>query len=157
MYFVRFPASVAAPTFLVFLLLCVALSGCKGERSTEVSPASVSSMDVTKTLAASCETNEYQSCFDLGERYRTANGVGEDFKQANELFSKACEGGFARSCTSLGLSYLRGRGVDKDSKRAISLFMKSCESGWAWGCHPLSSNALPRYDTPKPSHSHSSS
>ena len=137
MRLVRFPAAIIALSFQFPLFLCVALTGCKGELSTEVSPASVPPVDVTTTLAASCEANEYHACFDLGERYRTANGVGEDLKQANELFDRACEGGFARSCSSLGISYLRGRGVDKDSKRAISLFLKSCESGWVWGCHNL--------------------
>jgi len=121
----------------VLLLLCVALAGCNGEAPAVASPASTPPEDVTKTLAASCDANDYQACFDLGERYRTANGVGEDLTRANELFDRACVGGFARSCTSLGSSYLRGRGVAKDTKRAMTLFLKSCETGWAWGCHTL--------------------
>ena len=86
---------------------------------------------VIQKLQSECEQNNTESCINLGALYeRGEEGVKQDYKKANELYSKACDLGDNLGCLVLGSLCL----VDADYKKAIELFTKVCDSGMSRGC-----------------------
>jgi len=77
-----------------------------------------------------CNNNDATVCLGLGAVYYLGKGVRQDYKKANELYSKACDLGDNLGCLVLGSLCL----VDADYKKAIELFTKVCDSGMSRGC-----------------------
>lgn len=61
-------------------------------------------------LERQCNNGDTGSCVDLGILYFNGDSVKQDYKKANELFSKACEMGNALGCRNLGDLYALGEG-----------------------------------------------
>ena len=85
-----------------------------------------------------CTGGGWEACKDLGIMYRYGQGMQEDDKKAEGLFTKACDAGNALGCTNLGALYANGgKGVDQDVTRAAKLYTKACNAGEAMGCSNL--------------------
>jgi TPR repeat protein len=65
-----------------------------------------------------CENGDRNRCVDLGILYITGDGVQENHKKAEELFTIACKKKHSKACYHLGSIYKRGsNGIKKiDSK-----------------------------------------
>ena len=82
-----------------------------------------------------CNEGSLVSCVDLGVMYFTANGVKEDIKKSEELFTKACKGRVAKGCFYLGYLYKRGgNGIKKDKLKAKLAFGRACNIGSERSC-----------------------
>ena len=73
---------------------------------------------------------EAKGCGALGDLYYNGEGVKQDYKKTNDLWSKACEMGEAEGCSALGDLYY----VMKDYNKAMEFYGKACEMGEAKGC-----------------------
>ena len=90
---------------------------------------------VIQKLQSECEQNNTESCINLGALYeRGEEGVKQDYKKANELFSKSCDLGFGSGCYDLGILYTNGQGVKQDKSMAKEYFGKACDLGDQTGC-----------------------
>ena len=67
--------------------------------------------------------------FNLGNKYRSGQGVLQDYKQAVYWYQKAAEQGFADAQFNLGLMYDKGLGVLQDYKQAAYWYQKTAEQG----------------------------
>ena len=65
----------------------------------------------------------------LAQRFEHAEGVGKDFRKANELYCRAARAGHAEAQFRLGWIYANGRGVRKDDGVAALLFVMAAEQG----------------------------
>ena len=91
--------------------------------------------DQLKQNTKSCEEGKLFSCIDLGIMYFTSDGVAEDLKKSEELFTEACKGRVAKGCFYLGYLYKRGGdGVKKDKLKAKLAFGRACNIGSERSC-----------------------
>eukprot|EP00613_Pedinella_sp_CCMP2098_P071055 CAMPEP_0171931742 /NCGR_PEP_ID=MMETSP0993-20121228/29716_1 /TAXON_ID=483369 /ORGANISM="non described non described, Strain CCMP2098" /LENGTH=82 /DNA_ID=CAMNT_0012571849 /DNA_START=48 /DNA_END=293 /DNA_ORIENTATION=- len=67
--------------------------------------------------------------FNLGNMYRTGEGVAQDFNEAVRWYGKAADQGDVRSMSLLGLLYIKGLGVVRDPQKAAHLFRKAADQG----------------------------
>ena len=97
-------------------------------------------------LERGCRGGDFEDCFELGEAYRTGDGVPHDYIRAAEFYELACDGGYAESCMSfhlLAILYGRlgvsepGEGVHKDQELAARMYQIACDAGAAAGCRKL--------------------
>ena len=51
-----------------------------------------------KFYEKACNGGDASGCFNLGELYRTGEGVPQDFSKAKELYKKACDEGLEVGC-----------------------------------------------------------
>jgi len=77
-----------------------------------------------------------EACYELGFIYFLGNeaGIRQDFRYANELFSKACDKGEKKSCYQLGMMYGNGDGVKQNNANAEEYHRKACDLGHSEGC-----------------------
>ena len=85
-------------------------------------------------LQKSCDKDDAAGCTRLGLAYYLGRGVRQDYKKANELFSKGCDLGFGSGCYDLGILYTHGQGVKRDKSTAKEYFGKACDLGDQTGC-----------------------
>src|SRR5204863_1664055 len=71
---------------------------------------------------------------DVGERYRTGNGVPQHLPKAFSFFDKACNGKDSAGCLRVALSLAYGLGTNKDAGRAVDIFRKACDAKDPQGC-----------------------
>lgn len=116
--------------------------------------------ETLEACTTSCEQGSGAACTDVGERYRTANGVKRDLARAYGFFDKACKkgigvpvdyargqktsekactGGNAEGCYNLGVMQLRGYGVPVDKAKAKAFFTQGCKMGMQQSCESVSS------------------
>lgn len=67
----------------------------------------------------------------LGLMYDNGLGIGRDYKQAAQWYSRAAEQGQPRAQFNLGLMYESGEGINADKAMALSWIRKSAEQGYA--------------------------
>ena len=67
--------------------------------------------------------------FNLGECYRTGDGVAQDSVEAVRLFKLAADQGFAEAENNLGCMYARGCGVEQDTAEAIRWLERAAAKG----------------------------
>ena len=84
-----------------------------------------------------CGGGDWAECFELGEAYRTGDGVPRDAARAAQFYEIACNGGIARSCFNLAISYAKGDGVRQDPSREVEFYERACDGGDARGCSNL--------------------
>ena len=94
-------------------------------------------VDGNEESQATCGGGNWADCFELGESYRSGDGVPRDAARAAEFFGQACDGGHAEACSHLGVMYSTGEGVEEDKTWAAELFGRACEGGYADGCNYL--------------------
>ena len=87
-----------------------------------------------KFYAQACKLKDALGCFNLGNIYRTGEGMAADPKQAVVFFQKSCDVGGAKGCTELGIMYYEGKAVPRDVPKAIALLERSCKLGSEVGC-----------------------
>lgn len=91
--------------------------------------------DQLKQNTKLCEEGKLISCIDLGVMYFTSDGVTEDLKKSEELFTEACKGRVAKGCFYLGYLYKRGGvGIEKNKLRAKLAFGRACNIGSERSC-----------------------
>jgi len=91
--------------------------------------------DKLKQNSKLCEEGSLISCIDLGVMYFTSDGVVEDLKKSEELFTEACKGRVAKGCFYLGYLYKRGgNGIKKDKLKAKLAFGRACNIGSERSC-----------------------
>jgi uncharacterized protein len=84
-----------------------------------------------------CGKGNGQSCFRLGEIYKSGKGAPKDLAKAKAAFSKACDKEVGFGCNNLGFMYNRGEGVPVDEGKAATLYEKACRFDSAKGCSNL--------------------
>ena len=67
--------------------------------------------------------------FNLGQMYRSGEGVPKDEQQAVVWYRKAAEQGNASAQFLLGFIYGKGQGVPKDEQQAVVWYRKAAEQG----------------------------
>ena len=87
--------------------------------------------DRAAALRGAAEKGDVQAQLNLGEMYRTGEGVAQDYKEAAAWFRKAADQGLAQAQYDLGLMYHEGKGVAKDDKEAAAWFRKAADQGHA--------------------------
>jgi TPR repeat protein len=80
-------------------------------------------------LSQSAEQGNVHAQWELGTRYKTAEGVKQDSAQAAAWFKKAADQGLAGAQYDLALCYQTGDGVGKNLDKAVELFEKSAAQG----------------------------
>lgn len=83
------------------------------------------------TLQSECDSDNFESCADLGLLYDEGKGVKKDYAKAMELYQKACDNGNALGCRKMGKLYEDGSGVKKDLNKAVESYEKACEGSSA--------------------------
>ena len=73
----------------------------------------VKSLD-PESLRVDCFQGDTLACYDLGNLYRSGDGVTRDYSRAFKLFQQACDGGEMGGCNNLGAMYYAGDGVTQD-------------------------------------------
>ena len=66
--------------------------------------------------------------------YTYGQGVKEDLKKANDLFTISCSGDSPLGCTLLGYAFKEGIGTKIDLNKAKEHFKKACELNDEEGC-----------------------
>lgn len=89
--------------------------------------------------------------FELGRRYRTGNGVTQNYPKALEWFGKAAAQGHAEAQLAMGMMYAQGLGVEIDHGKAAELYAKAGSQGLAdaqfnLGCAYLDGLGLEKND-----------
>jgi TPR repeat protein len=69
--------------------------------------------------------------FNLGEHFRTGNGVSKDSVKAVYWTRKAADQGYERAQFNLGLMYKSGEGVEQDAVQAVHWWLKAADQGFA--------------------------
>lgn len=82
----------------------------------------------------SCVNQGADSCYYLGEYYRSDDGKESDFAMAFDAYSRGCTLGDMPSCTNMGILYELGLGTQKDEYKALQIYKSSCFSGEVSGC-----------------------
>jgi len=80
-------------------------------------------------IRAKAENGDAQAQFNLGDRYRTGEGVAKDAPEAVKWYRKAAEQGYARGQCALGTCYANGVGLPKDDAEAVTWYRKAAEQG----------------------------
>ncbi len=87
--------------------------------------------DRAAALRGAAEKGDAQAQFNLGEMYRTGEGVAQDYKEAAAWFRKAADQGLAQAQYDLGVMYHEGKGVAKDRQEAVAWYRRAAEQGFA--------------------------
>ena len=106
----------------------------------EVVAVDEANADTDAGSSSGCSGGDFDDCFELGEAYRTGDGVPLDYTRAAEFYEFACEGGRVEGCRKLGYLggwYRFGIGVPQDLARAAELYQQACEGGYSGGCSRL--------------------
>ncbi len=80
-------------------------------------------------IMAEAEKGDAVAQFGLGLSYARGNGVTQDYKLAEEWYTKSANQGFSASQYNLALLYYYGQGVEKDYAKAKEWFSKAAEQG----------------------------
>jgi TPR repeat protein len=91
-------------------VLCLGDAPCAAGQNT----ANPQSAPETQALRARAEAGDIAAQIDLGNRYRSGQGVPKDDVQAVAWYRKAANQGSATAQYNLGVSYTAGRGVPQD-------------------------------------------
>lgn len=92
--------------------------------------------DAVRLFREAAELGDPEAMVELGESYRTGEGVDEDDNAATLWFRRAAEAGDSWGMVSLGAMYLLGDGSDKE---AAQWFEKAVEQGNAAAMYDLAS------------------
>ncbi len=104
-------------TYLFAILL--SLSPCVGwTQSSDLS-----------ALQAAAQSGAPEALFELGELYRTGQGVLQSYPRAVELYTEAAEKGHAGAQSNLGRLMIQGLGVEADLSAGFALLQEAAESG----------------------------
>ena len=90
------------------------------------------SLEWPERMAFSTGTQSEESAavlYSIGQRYRTADGVPQDYEKAAFLFRRAAEQGDAQAQLELGNLYSEGNGVPQDYTLASVWYLKAAEQG----------------------------
>ncbi|QOY54018.1 sel1 repeat family protein [Candidatus Sulfurimonas marisnigri] len=83
-------------------------------------------IDLASSYTKSCEKDDMQGCFKLGQWYDKGIGVERNTSKAMELYEKSCDGKIARGCNEAGKKYSQSRNPE-DKAKGFNLFLKSSE------------------------------
>ena len=108
----------------VALLLAAALFGCGDDPAEQ--PAA--DPDLVK-LRASAEAGHPGAQFQLGEKYRTGNGVEKDMATAVEWFRRSAKSGYASAQHNLATALEFGQGTTEDDTQALDWYLKAAIQG----------------------------
>lgn len=98
------------------------------------------SLDWTERMALSTTSQSEESAdvlYSIGQRYRTADGVPQDYEKAAFLFRRAAELGDARAQLELGNLCCDGKGVPQDYTQAAAWYRRAAEQGSPWAQYIL--------------------
>ena len=116
------------------------IAGCSSTSSVSVNEDTVKSEEVSPEIARliqGCDSNDADSCFDLGVRYDDGQGVKQDYSKATTYYEKACSMNDGDGCFISGLYYSQGKGVKQDYSKASTLYEKACNLNDGVGCSNL--------------------
>lgn len=85
----------------------------------------------------SCMNQGADSCYFLGDYYRSDVGKAPNYALALDAYSRGCNLGDMNSCTNTGLLYEFGLGVKKDEVKAMQIYRSSCLSGESTACDSI--------------------
>ena len=91
--------------------------------------ACVHASGIDRARATRATNEDAAALVQLAQRYDRAEGGGQDFAKANELYCRAARLGDAEAQFRLGWIYAAGRGVPRDTKVAAELFAMAAEGG----------------------------
>ena len=132
-FLAQFPTGTFAGLARNRLAVLRATSGVSAAAPTVVDPPrDVTLLDVAE-LRAWAEQGDAGAQNELGERYETGRGVGQDYEVAVSWFRLAADQGDARGQGNLGAMYFNGTGVPRDDEVAVSWFRRAAEQGGAGG------------------------
>ena len=94
----------------------------------------VSEFDETRARA---EKGDGIAQYNLGNMFRSGEGVLQDNKEAAKWYRKAAEQRDVDAQYNLGVIYYHGQGVEQDFKEAVEWFRKATEQGDADAQHNL--------------------
>lgn len=83
--------------------------------------------------------DDAKTSYELGEKYRTGDGVSQSYAKARRYYDKAAGQGDARAMFALGEIYYTGQGVPQDYDTALQWYIKSADYGYTPGCVRLGS------------------
>jgi TPR repeat protein len=81
-----------------------------------------------------CNEGDAWVCAQMGNKYRSGEGVEKNSLKAFELLTRACNGKNDIGCNNLGTMYEAGDGIEKSLARARELYEKACSLGSPFGC-----------------------
>ena len=64
-------------------------------------------------------------------------GVRQDFKKANEIYTKMCDKNNSKGCYRLYEIYMEAKFIEKDTNKAIEFLKKSCLGGKSDACREM--------------------
>lgn len=108
----------------LYLLLCLLVA-----LSIATTPSYAQGTSEFETTIKAAEQGNAIAQFNLGNMFKSGEGVAQDDKQAVAWYTKAAEQGQSRAQFNLALMYANGLGVDQDYKQTVYWFTKSAEQG----------------------------
>ena len=93
--------------------------------------------DAFESVKTKANTGDRSAQYELGELYRTGNGVATNATEAQKWYRKAADKGDARAQYNLGVMYYNGQGVTKDEVEAVKWYRKAADQGHAPAQHNL--------------------
>jgi type IV pilus biogenesis protein CpaD/CtpE len=110
------------------IILALLLVGCASTQPS-ASPAPQSDASTRfEEIKIKAEKGDAKAQHNLGNCYRTGEGVAKDAVEAVKWYRKAAEQGFARAQYSLGPCYYTGEGVAKDIAEAVEWVRKAAQT-----------------------------
>lgn len=95
------------------------------------------SADELSTAQGTCNSNNAEQCYKLGEIYSLGKGVKADDKRAYEFYQMACDYGYMAACHNLGVIYKFGTGVETSIEKSREFYEKACNGGLSGSCSQL--------------------
>ena len=121
------------PLLIPSLILLATLLGCgkklEQEPATSRAKEKVALTPETKALIETAEKGNASAQVNLGNMYRTGQGVAKDEVEAVKWYRKAADQGYAKAQLYLGGMYANGLGVTKDEVEAVKWFRKAADQG----------------------------
>ena len=85
-----------------------------------------------------CKSSGASTCYDLGMKYLSGNGVKQDPFKAKIFLYNACKDSFRGACKQLSLKYNKGKNTKHYSNTEIfKRYQKLCEASNGSVCHDL--------------------
>ena len=112
------------------IILALLLVGCASTQPS-ASPAPQSDASTRfEEIKIKAEKGDAKAQHNLGNCYRTGEGVTKDAPEGVKWYRKAAEQGDAEGQCALGACYGEGVGVAKDPLEAVKWFRKAAEQGF---------------------------
>ena len=92
-------------------------------------PANSPAIESIEGLRRAAEAGDAEAMLRLGNRYRTGEGVQQDFTEAVRCYRNAADAGQKDAMLYLGIGYYYGYGVDKDVAEALGWYRKAADAG----------------------------